>query len=236
MEDKEQIKQDMLRELSERRLSAPYLDIRDFPNLTKASQLIADHLNGLRKKFDLEEMASPYNSIRLIEPRVYNNDISFNIVETGAFFDPIARKSFIRFDPDMDLLPPYGSANTSKTIGHEETHRAMEPTKKGERHRYSESFEEGLIELITLEITYEKICPLFLSKDQIATLKPRGYNKAPEVHNLEFLNKYNSRAFEKIMKYAFHGDSEKIRQEMENAYGRKTAYLVHEGISLLERL
>lgn len=231
---------DFDKEDAEAILSAPYIHISNFPDLQKSLYFAREELNNLYNKYGLESITFNDADVRLIEPKVFNKKPVFlRYGKDGGFFDPVTTKTIIRFDPKINASSKYQKIITSYTIIHEETHRSMKGYGFQE---YSFYLNEGIADFITRDIMNTKIIPFYLDPEELAENKRNiqkitplkyngiviteedilifnpetedtwGYTRIPEIHFVESLKERNPQVFDILVKKAFCGDTENIRE------------------------
>ena len=142
-----------------------YTLVENFPGLELVVRQSSQYINKLRQLYGLRPMSISNSDIRLIGPSLYEQDIplteedrtrqygySVNMSkegENGAFFEPVNRLCFIRFDPVVDVANQHQKVKTAYIIAHELGHKAMDEDGVLD---YSSHLNEGFAELIARAI------------------------------------------------------------------------------------
>ena len=223
--------------------SLPHVPLSRFRDLEQAARLAHYHSNNLRNKFGLEYLGFNPDDVRLIPHSIYSNDYAcVEMGKDGAFYSPAAKKSFIRFNEGEDMSSKYGRIFLAYIIAHEEVHRSMEKSGVAD---YSHELNEGITEFITRDIMEGCVTRLFLSAEElrenqlcVRRMMPlrwkgqkldeidiiiydpmvnqaEGYSRYQELHLIDDLVLRKSCTFDEMARYAFHGDSEGLKEYME---------------------
>lgn len=114
------------KEESKRLLALDFEKVEAYSELATTTALVTEELNIYRQRFGLDPISTEDDAVRLVGEQAYDSDrYAQRTNEGGAFFHPVIRKVFVRFDSAKYKSSAFDKMHAVYAVTHELAHRAM---------------------------------------------------------------------------------------------------------------
>lgn len=234
-------------EEAEKILAIEFISLDKYPELVDAIQNIGNGINDLRKKFNIPENAYKNSDVRLISKELWKSlvEITGKKEDDLAFWDPLTKKCYIRFDETEYEKDRLERIYTIYAMSHELAHRELPMLEK-----YSFLLSEGLADFVAKESMESNVLPAIYKPEEynerkkyvenntikvkgfdvkeenlivaIETGKTKvsGYTRIPEMRFVETIQSLHPNVFKKILELSFRGEVGKVENLIKKRYGK----------------